>query len=328
MDQDEKNTPEKVSPIILVENFAVCVKEIFQRFEEINSGVADKRKKSPFLTYVENYLKLVKAANASFEAHKPFYLEIFDKYRSSILKTADEDTWLCKNVVDVHLGHNNKKLARHNCIIKFSVCYSKAKKIREFMEQKLTGDVNTDEEIKSDYEFKYQDELLYRFLMIIRACLDDNHRDVKKIDKTIQILADRAGINDDSESSDEEKTAKNNQTASNLLSGIQNMMGADDNGNVGGDKFMNILGNVFNNKQITGQIGNAVKSLDTLFDPNKDPETMISDVFEAIKPVVGTTLNAVRTDQPPPGVHVTPEGEEILNKNIDNVKKDLSIEDD
>lgn len=304
---DTENTTSDSKKLELIRDFVKAAIEIFRCHQTMTSGIIKRQDKNIILERARKYEKVVFAGNASFEGHKKTYIDIYEQFRREILETAAQDSWIKTNLVDISLS---KTVG-----VKFSICYERALKIRDVLDQSKTGNANNDEEIECKYEYLYSDELMYRFLLVIQASLPPNNRDSKKLKNTIEILAERAGMNAESDS--EETTKKKGSNANNLLDGIRNMfpgMNEDGrgDGNIDGNGFMDIIGGVFGNKELTGQIGNAVKNLDGVFNKTDgNTDDVINNIFDVIKPVLGSTLGTVTKNAPPPGVHVSAEAEAI-----------------
>jgi len=301
----DDNKPKTDKGLELIRDLVETVIEIFQCHQGMTSGIIRKKTKNIILDRVKKYQKVVCAENAGFEGHKKPYLDVYEEFRREILDTAEHDGWIRANLVDICL---NKQIG-----IKLSICYEKALKIRDLLDESKTGNANNDSEIECKYEYLYADELLCKFLLVIREALPKNHRDSKKLNLTIETLSDRSGTLDDSVS--EETKKKKESNANNVFEGIRNMfpsMGDDGEMDIKGNGFMDIIGGVFSNKEITGQIGNAVKNLGGVFDnKGENTENVVENMFDAIKPVLGSTLGAITKTTLPPGVHVSSEADEI-----------------
>lgn len=313
----DDNVPKNDKGLDLIKDLAVIAIEIFQCHQEMTSGVIKKKTKDIILDKVKKYQKVVKAENAGFDGHKKPYLEVYENFKREILDTAENDGWIRTNRVDICL---NKNVG-----IKLSICYERALKIRELLEDSKTGNANIDDEIECKYEYLYADELLYKFLLVVREALPKKHRDSKKLNITIETLSDRVGSFDDSS---EETTRKKESGANNMLEGIKNMfpsMSNDGEVNINGNGFMDIIGGVFGNKEITGQIGNAVKSLEgVLNNKNDSTENVVENMFDALKPVLKPTLDSITKNVIPPGAHLSSDAEEIAANTQNNVRENVA----
>jgi hypothetical protein len=186
-----------------LKHLAILVKEVIQSGTNNNLQSGHKKSPSPIIIYADNYIKSLKHSGCKPEIHYKLYNELYEKYRPKFLNSDSNPFWMNQESesIEIHVGKGTG-FERLKIILKLSLAFNKAIKMRETIENAKYDNINDKEEAYNDYKYQYLDLLYYRLFKVISNS-DPPKKDIKKINKLTDYFLMRTHLDGQEESSNE-----------------------------------------------------------------------------------------------------------------------------
>jgi len=207
----------------------------------------------------QSYIDSLNHANYKFVIHKKYYLEIYNQYKSEILRSSETCSWIFDNPIVLHLGHEKPEAAKKKVILRLGIAYIKADEIRTELESAIEKEKNPNKVamIKSRYEYQFRDELILNLLRVFRFCLDPESRDYTKIQKEIAIFESRLeDAKESTEDSSDEGEGTTKSFIGNMAGRLGNKLEKDELKEATG-----LFGDMFDNEELFDKMGSKVEKI-------------------------------------------------------------------
>jgi hypothetical protein len=249
---------------------------------------------NPIVAFLNKYSKLLTITD--FEDHKPYYYNLYEKYRPLILNIGKNSSWLKDNVV-LWYGEDIPKVRCKNYKIMLSVIYRNAELLRSAELNKLERD-----EVPDSDSYYYADEIIYYLLKIFKRCIEGStfKKDIPELEGLIDDFAEDIGVEDDSYA----KARANAKPPS--MGGLQSMISnifqsanAGDGKDAPNIDINELLDSVISDEKIKTQLQESISEV-TKPDSEADPTVIMQKMLSSFAPMIQGLMNG--NVPVPPGV--------------------------
>ncbi len=228
-------------------------KNVIKTHEKHNLNLSSRQ--NPILTRLERYIKFYDRTDA--EEHTWYFIQVYSKNRSAILRGPDNDRWLREGSVTIHFGEEVNRPIR-NAMLHLSIIYNTSCKVRDDTQDHLDGLPDVDQNVELIYPDLY---LLYLYSIFYE--LSDSEDDKKKLGGYIGDLEKVTGKKN-SKRNTSSKPAEGLDGMLNAATGMMEQFGIkmpEGQKMPSGSDLTNVLNNALQNPQTKSMFGNMVKDL-------------------------------------------------------------------
>lgn len=252
-------------------------------------------KKNPVLVCLEQYQKVYDKTTP--KEHKIYFSDIYEKYKSVILKGPNRDDWLTSNRLSIkygsHVGMNTK--AR----IYLSAVYITACKIRNEVEESMKGLPN----IEESKEIQIPSAFLLHMYRIFKSIAPSSDHD--KLNKHIESLKCDLGIIDNQTTTDNSDVSDTLEPLVNMASKFMGKMGVEiPEGKMPPTKQLtDAVGQIFNNPKTSEMLTNIFGEFQKSNNIGDLMNSIVSNIgnpelTNAVKETINTQNNVQGADLP------------------------------
>lgn len=130
-----------------------------------NTGV------KPIMKYLNKYEKIYNHVDSDPDMHRDYFINVYKKFRTNILKGYKNDGWLTSNVVIIQFGEGQIEKVNKEIKIMLSTIYKTAVKLRDDANKRIAD--LPDEAAQACYELNYTDIFMLYLYRIFREVVTD-----------------------------------------------------------------------------------------------------------------------------------------------------------
>jgi hypothetical protein len=276
-----------------LKSFALLVKEILETKQDEKISSKTKKQTNPLIEAANRYIKSLDTANCNVSIHHKLYTEYYKDYSKYILKSDKNPSWMNeqKNSINIQLGKGTA-FENKNITLKISVACNTALKMKSDIDDTEYDNPNDREEAMGNYVYQFVDLFYYRLLMVIRDALevsDEEHPDLKKIDKLILHHREKTHLKPSSGSS---SSSDEDTGAAGIGNFLKNVTGSQ---NFPSKSITKTLEDITSNPEVKDKLATTFDTIEKKSKGNKklDGKEMFSSVMEDLAPALGGIFDVI-----------------------------------
>lgn len=275
------------------------IKELFNFLRDIHRKESSKKinlsnKNNPFMKSLDNYEKFYDKSEP--EDHMPFFSDLFDKYRNSILSSYENDDWICENTIVIEIPNSKIKRA-----IQLTIFYMKALALQKDAQDNINKlPLKAQEKaLEQADEIDYPSILICRLYRIFSYCCELNV-DREKLNIMLVEMETDLDIGVTVSQPQNSLPGMNGFDAKNLgnmigslINGLRDSIPEQEGEKIpNGDEISGFISNVLNNPNLQKTVGGLMKGV-TSQNP-KDSQDVMENLVKSISgPDVKDTINEI-----------------------------------
>lgn len=270
-------------------------------------------------TPIEKYSQLTRG-RSTFNIHKSYYIELFEKYRDGFLGIVDSDEFMKTCDLQIFIGANDKELRIKDYRLPISTIYKKVIGVHNDVARHIGKNEKRNDDIMRTPEYLITEQIKYHLVNVIVNAIDVDNEYYETMDNILSELKDLAHLSEKQEAKD-------------MSSGIAGLLGSLGGGglfanlsdlagdgieNLNADDLTGFLGKMIH-PELAGGIGDIIKE-----SQSGTGELDVSKFFDTLTPTIRKVAKETR-DNAPPGTVIDNDLDEMFSdEKITKIKSGIS----